>query len=83
MKRVRKLNTSRESLLAMGYNGEIYGFPFIVVDSRAKSMPKFEYRRLIWASITALSFRKRWRLSKVPSLARKKRERTKPRLIRE
>ena len=83
MKRVRKLNTLRESLLATGYNGEIYGFSFIVADSQAKSMPKFEHRRLIWASTTALSFRKRWKLSKVPSLARKTRERTKLRLIRE
>ena len=30
MKQVRKRNTLRESLLATGYNGEIYGFPFMV-----------------------------------------------------
>ena len=32
MKQIRKLNTLRESLLATGYNGEIYGFPFILAD---------------------------------------------------
>ena len=37
MKQIRKLNALRESLLATGYNGEIYGFLFIVADCRAKS----------------------------------------------